>query len=94
MRATLIGRGAMPESKGRDKPKARPAQPAPTKAAQGPSPRWLVPVMLACFVIGLLWIVLYYIAPSMPVLDIFGRWNMVIGFGLIMVGFGLSTKWR
>jgi hypothetical protein len=23
-----------------------------------------------------------------------GRWNMVIGFGLIMVGFGLSTKWR
>jgi hypothetical protein len=50
--------------------------------------------MLGCFIIGLLWIVAYYIAPGMPVMSELGRWNMVIGFGLIMVGFGLSTKWR
>jgi hypothetical protein len=50
--------------------------------------------MLACFGIGLLWIVLYYLAPGMPVLGELGQWNMLIGFGLIMVGFGLSTRWR
>jgi hypothetical protein len=30
----------------------------------------------------------------MPVLSTLGNWNMAIGFGLIMIGFGLSTKWR
>jgi uncharacterized membrane protein len=84
----------MPESKGRGVPKSRPAPTVPKKDVPTTSPRWLVPVMLACFLIGLLWIVLYYIAPGMPVMSSLGRWNMVIGFGLIMVGFGLSTKWR
>jgi uncharacterized membrane protein len=83
----------MPESKGRGTPKPQPP-PATKKAVPTTSPRWLVPVMLGCFILGLLWIVAYYIAPGMPVLSELGRWNMVIGFGLIMVGFGLSTKWR
>jgi hypothetical protein len=50
--------------------------------------------MLACFLIGLLWIVAFYIAPGMPVMSTLGNWNMLVGFGLIMVGFVLSTKWR
>lgn len=83
----------MPESKGRGKP-SRSVPAAPEKQAPTSSPRWLVPTMLACFLVGLLWIVLYYVAPQMPVLSNFGAWNMVIGFGLIMVGFALSTKWR
>lgn len=84
----------MPESKGRRKPSARSVPAESSKDAPTSSPRWLVPVMLGCFLVGLLWIVLYYVAPQMPVLSTFGNWNMVIGFGLIMVGFGLSTKWR
>jgi uncharacterized membrane protein (DUF485 family) len=84
----------MPESKGRGTPKPRPVPEAPKKATPTASPRWLVPVMLACFVLGLLWIVAYYIAPGMPVMSTLGNWNMLIGFGLIMVGFVLSTKWR
>jgi hypothetical protein len=50
--------------------------------------------MLGCFIVGLLWIVAYYIAPGMPVMSALGNWNMVVGFGLIMAGFALSTKWR
>jgi uncharacterized membrane protein len=84
----------MPESKGRGKPSSSSPPPVPKKDVPTTSPRWLVPVMLACFIIGLLWIVAYYIAPGMPVMSTLGNWNMVIGFGLIMVGFGLSTKWR
>lgn len=84
----------MPESKRRRKPSAQSEPTAPSKDVPTSSPRWLVPAMLACFLVGLLWIVLYYVAPQMPVLSTFGQWNMVIGFGLIMIGFGLSTKWR
>lgn len=84
----------MPESKGRGTPKSQPA-PAPAKKdVPTSSPRWLVPVMLGCFIVGLLWIVAYYIAPGMPVMSALGNWNMVVGFGLIMAGFALSTRWR
>jgi uncharacterized membrane protein (DUF485 family) len=84
----------MPESKGRNKPTPRvPVDPA-REALPATSPRWLVPVMLTCFILGLLWIVLWYLVPSMPVMSDLGSWNMLIGFGLIMIGFVLSTRWR
>ncbi len=84
----------MPESKGRGRPKARRVPDAPAKETPTSSPRWLVPAMVTSFVVGLLWIVMYYIAPDLPVIDRFGGWNMIVGFGFILVGFGLSTKWR
>jgi hypothetical protein len=46
-------------------------------------------------VLGLLWIVVYYIAgATLPLEGTLGWWNVVIGFGLIFVGFGMSTRWR
>jgi hypothetical protein len=84
----------MPESKGRPKRDSRvPVDPARAAVPQA-SPRWLVPAMLGTFLFGLAWIVLYYIVPSAPVLSDLGGWNLVIGFAFIMVGFGLSTRWR
>lgn len=59
------------------------------------SPVWLAPAMVAMFVIGLLWIVLYYIAGnSIPGIRTLGVWNIVVGFVFIGSGFVLSTKWR
>ena len=84
----------MPESKGRRTPKSRVPVEQETKAPAGPSPRWLVPVMLACLILGLLWIVAYYLVPDLPLMSELGKWNMLVGFGLIMIGFGLSTRWR
>ena len=83
----------MPESKGRGTPKYQPQEPAKS-VDKGPSPRWLVVLMVAFFVVGLLWIVVYYLAPSAPFISTLGTWNMIIGFGLILVGFMLSTRWR
>ena len=66
-------------------------QPKPVRLG---SPRWLVPLMVACFVIGLLWVVVYYVTQAdYPIKDI-GLWNMGIGFGFIIVGFGLATRWK
>jgi hypothetical protein len=58
------------------------------------SPRWLVPLMVACFVVGLLWVVAYYVTQTEYPIGGIGLWNMAIGFGLIIVGFILSTRWK
>ncbi|MGB8020453.1 MAG: cell division protein CrgA [Candidatus Nanopelagicales bacterium] len=84
----------MPESKGRGKPKPPSAVDENRKVAPAASPRWLAPVMVTLFLLGLLWIVVYYLAPSLPLMADLGNWNMLIGFGMIMGGFVLSTRWR
>ncbi len=88
----------MPESKGRKKAAYTPP---PTgkgerKVARLGSPNWLAPTMVAMFVIGLTYIVIYYIAgSSIPVMkDLSPLVNVGIGFAFIAVGFGLATRWR
>jgi hypothetical protein len=69
--------------------------PSPTqKSVRIGSPRWLVPLMVACFVLGLLWVVVYYVSQTDYPIGSIGVWNMAIGFGLIILGFLLSTRWK
>ena len=68
--------------------------PEKAKAVRVGNPRWLVPAMIACFVLGLLWVVIYYVTQTDYPIGSIGNWNMAIGFGLIVVGFGLSTRWK
>ncbi|MEO3810422.1 cell division protein CrgA [Sphaerisporangium sp. B11E5] len=58
------------------------------------SPRWLAPVMVAAWIIGILWIALFYVAPNMPFISTLSNWNLAIGFGFIIFGVILSTRWR
>jgi cell division protein CrgA len=67
----------------------------PTRTARSRvSPRWLVPTMLACLLIGLAWIALYYITGGTMPVQALQAWNLLIGFTLIIAGVALSTKWR
>lgn len=91
----------MPESKGRKKePFIPPPSKGERKVAKIGSPSWLAPTMVACFVIGLLYIVVYYIAGrDIPIMGTIGGQangliNVGIGFAFIIVGFVLSTKWK
>jgi hypothetical protein len=72
------------------------AQRAPVK--KGPSPRWLAPLMLLLFGLGILWLVVYYLTEGrmagLPGVGEIGNWNLLVGFGFIILGFGLSTQWR
>jgi hypothetical protein len=69
--------------------------PPPRSARVKTSPRWLAPTMVACLVIGLAWIVLYYVTNGdIAGISVLGYWNMVIGFVLIIAGVVLSTRWR
>ena len=83
----------MPKSRVRKKPVYTPPPTrSPRKAV---SPAWLVPTMLACFLLGLAWIALYYVTgTNMPGLSGLGGWNLVCGFALIVAGVVLATKWR
>ncbi len=84
----------MPESRVRRKKVFTPPTSAPKPVKYG-SASWWAPTMVAFFVLGLLWIVVYYIAgTTMPVMKSLGWVNVLIGFGLIGVGFGMSTRWR
>ena len=63
---------------------------------QGPleSPSWLAPVMVTNFLIGLFWIVIFYVSQTTYPIPGIGAWNMIIGFSFVGVGFSLATKWR
>jgi hypothetical protein len=82
----------MPESRIRRK---APFTPPPPKApAPKPNSRFFLPVMIGLLVIGLAWIVTYYVTQAKyPVPDI-ENWNLVAGFGILLVGFGMTTRWR
>jgi hypothetical protein len=60
------------------------------------NPRWLVPTMLTLMLVGLAWIVTYYLTSQNLGLPIpaLGNWNLVVGFVLIIAGFGLTTRWK
>ncbi|MGN6241962.1 MAG: cell division protein CrgA, partial [Cellulosimicrobium cellulans] len=50
----------MPESKSRKKPK--PQRPPSVPKPESGNPRWLVPTMLGLMLLGLAWIVLFYLS--------------------------------
>lgn len=88
----------MPESKSRNKKKPKAEKPEAKVSLPGEAvnPRWLAPVMLGLMILGLVWIVTFYLTSSdlgLPIPQI-GQWNLAIGFGLIIVGFGLTTRWK
>jgi hypothetical protein len=64
------------------------------RAAKLGSPRWLVPAMVTFMVVGLLWVVVYYVTQTEYPIESLGNWNMAIGFGLISIGFALATRWK
>ncbi|MBM9505922.1 cell division protein CrgA [Actinacidiphila acididurans] len=55
---------------------------------------WVAPLMLAFFVVGLAWIVLFYVTQGDLPINAFGNWNIVVGFGFIAGGFVVSTQWK
>ncbi len=51
--------------------------------------------MLGSLLIGLAWISLFYITGGTNTAQsAIGSWNLVIGFGFIITGVALATKWR
>jgi len=85
----------VPVSRKRKKAAYTPPPTATSPRKRKPSPVWLAPLMLALFGIGVLWLVVFYITQGdMPFVSGLENWNLLVGFGFIIAGFGLSTQWR
>ncbi len=71
-----------------------PSSAARARAAQ-PSPRWYTAVMVTLMLLGLLWIVVYYVAgDQIPLMVTVGAWNFAVGFGAMVAGLLMSMRWR
>ena len=88
----------MPLSRGRKKKDDYVAPPekgdrTPVKIG---SAAWVAPLMVTLFVIGLAYIVVFYIAgQDIPFMrDLNPLVNVIIGFAFITGGFIVSTRWR
>ena len=81
----------MPKSRVRSKAVYTP----PSRSSKAKvSPPWLVPTMLGSLIIGLVWIVVFYVSQDRWPISALGSWNLVIGFGFLVSGVVLSTRWR
>jgi hypothetical protein len=62
--------------------------------AQAPNPVWFKPVMFGFMIIGLAWIIVFYVSGSSAPIPALGNWNILAGFGVMFVGFLMTTRWR
>lgn len=85
----------MPESRSRKKKKSTDrggSEPAPKPKGGG---RWVVPTMSTFLLLGLAWIVVYYLSEGdLPGMRELGDWNLLVGMGAIMLGLLTAMKWE
>lgn len=61
--------------------------------------RGVVVGMLACFILGLLWICTFYVIsgdtlPKVAIFNDLDQWNLVVGIAFMAVGFSFATRWE
>ena len=96
----------MPKSKVRKKNDftANPVSRTPVKVKAGPSSVWFVVLFVSLMLIGLVWLVVYYLAATPSTyggdgqflhwMANLGPWNFLIGFVLMVVGLLMTMRWR
>ena len=61
---------------------------------EAPNPVWFKPIMFGFMLIGLLWILVYYISSAQLPIGGIGGYNILVGFGIALVGFLMTLWWR
>ena len=64
------------------------------RGADAPNPVWFKPVMFGFMLIGLIWILVYYVSQASWPVPSLGAWNIMVGFGIMFIGFLMTTRWR
>jgi uncharacterized membrane protein len=74
------------------------AQRATTSDAEGrenlPNPVWFKPIMFGFMLLGLIWIIVFYLSDASWPIPGIGSANIAIGFGFLIIGFFMTTRWR
>ena len=82
----------MAVSKKRNKSNAVKVPRSATKP-QSENPKWLVPTFSTLLLLGLTWILVYYISRGQYPVEI-GNANIFIGFAMLLAAMGLLTRWK
>jgi len=90
----------VPESRGRksadEKRKLKSQRESKPKKVKAPSSRrWVPPTFIAVGLLGVAWLIVFYVAgSSIPLMSDLGNWNILIGMGGMAAAFGIATLWR
>ena len=91
----------MPKSKVRKKADAplRTESLAPPTKVLAPSPTWYPVVMGVVLLLGLAYLVVYYLTnsgtdPEIPLMSSLHAWNFAVGFGVMLLGLVMAVRWR
>lgn len=85
------------------RPARKPAKPAPTSVrrpvgakarTKDASPPWYAPTFVTLMLVGLLWIVVFYLSQGRFPVAALGNWNLGVGAGFLIGGFLMTTNWR
>jgi Uncharacterised protein family (UPF0233). len=59
-----------------------------------PNPVWFKPIMFGLMLLGLAWIIVFYVSQGTLPVQQLDQWNILVGFGILFVGFLMTTRWR
>lgn len=86
----------MPKSRVRKKTVYVPpddVRPASTRK-RGPSPRWVPVAAVVLLVLGITWLVVYYLSQGTLPVEALKAGNLAVGFAMLVAALGLLTQWR
>lgn len=67
----------------------------PVKINTGGTPLWYKVIMFGLLVIGLAWLIVFYVAgEQVQFLAELGPWNYLIGFSAMIIGLLMTMGWR
>lgn len=78
----------------RPKPRTKPEVSESRTGDDAPNPVWFKPVMFGFMLLGLAWIIVYYLSQGQFPIPGLNEWNIGIGFGFLIIGFFMTTRWR
>jgi hypothetical protein len=92
-----VRKAAVEKKKLNERAEASAAEKHAPVAAPG-SRAWVVPTFITVGLLGVLWLVVFYIASAVsidiPGMSALGSWNVLIGMGLMAASFALATLWK
>ena len=77
-----------------DKASTAKSKPARSPHDEQRNPAWFKPVMFGFMLVGFLWVIVYYISGTTLPVPALGSWNIVVGFGVMFIGFIMTTRWK
>ena len=88
----------MSESRSDKKKSSKPIKPQVVGEEEG-NPTWYKATMFGFMLAGLIWILIFYISSARYPLGVatpinLGNWNILVGFGIAMIGFSMTTRWK